>query len=136
MSPRLSSHQACPVRHVGLRLPFVHSVAPLYVLHCVSTVGSVVHCHARSHLLYPRGPRSGLGYSVPVHQRLIDLIRPTRRHIPISPMAAYTECLRCAGAPRRPTSGSRLSLSLLLGMPPSSTPGRPESVRSSLAIPT
>ena len=25
-------------------------------------------------------------------------------------MAAYTRCLRCAGAPRRPTSGSGLSL--------------------------
>jgi len=28
-------------------------------------------------------------------------------------MAAYTRCLRCAGAPRRPTSGSGLSLSIL-----------------------
>src|SRR5208337_1654318 len=27
-------------------------------------------------------------------------------------MAAYTGCLRCAGAPRRPTSGSGLSLSI------------------------
>src|ERR1700756_555740 len=28
-------------------------------------------------------------------------------------LAAYTRCLRCAGAPRRPTSGSGLSLSIL-----------------------
>src|ERR1700681_201546 len=28
-------------------------------------------------------------------------------------MAAYTRCLRCAGAPRRPASGSGLSLSIL-----------------------
>src|ERR1700720_1401882 len=85
MSLRLSQHQACPAPHVGLRLPFAHSATPLYVPLCVGTVDSVVHCHSRSQLLYPRGPRSGLGSSVPVHQSLIDLIRPTRRHIPISP---------------------------------------------------
>src|ERR1019366_1207985 len=33
----------------------------------------------------PRGPRSGPGYSVPVRHPLIGLIRPTRRHIAISP---------------------------------------------------
>ena len=85
MSLRLSQHQAYPARHVGLHLPFVHSAAPLCVPLCVGTVDSVAHCHSRSQLLYPRGPRSGLGSIVPVHQRLIDLIRPTRRHIPISP---------------------------------------------------
>jgi len=35
--------------------------------------------------LYPRGPRSGPGYVVPVHPHLIGPIRPTRRHIRISP---------------------------------------------------
>jgi hypothetical protein len=35
--------------------------------------------------LYPRGPLSGPGYSVPVHQHLSGPIRPTRGHIPISP---------------------------------------------------
>ena len=34
---------------------------------------------------YPRGPRSGPGYSVPVHHHLLGPIRPTRRHAPISP---------------------------------------------------
>jgi hypothetical protein len=34
---------------------------------------------------HPRGPRSGLGYSVPIHHHLIDPIRPTRRHVRISP---------------------------------------------------
>src|SRR6266540_4581284 len=38
-------------------------------------------------------------------------------------MAAYTQCLRCAGAPRRPAGGSELSLPFLLGMPLSMTPG-------------
>ncbi len=36
--------------------------------------------------LYPRGPRSGPGSSVPVHPCLTDPIRPTHRHIPISPL--------------------------------------------------
>src|SRR6202521_4493479 len=57
---------------------------------------------------YPRGPRSGPGCSVPVRHHLIGPIRPTRRHIAISPQPAYTRCLRCAGAPRRPASGSGL----------------------------
>jgi hypothetical protein len=35
--------------------------------------------------LYPRGPRSGPGYAVPVHPRLSGPIRPTRGHISISP---------------------------------------------------
>jgi hypothetical protein len=81
----LSQHQAYPAQYVGLRPPFVHSAATHCVPHCVGTVSSVAHRHARSCLLYPRGPRSGLGYIVPVHLRLIDLIRPTPRHIPFSP---------------------------------------------------
>jgi len=66
--------------------------------------------------LYPRGPRSGPGYSVPVHHRLSDPIRPTRRHIPISPHSGLYEmpslCARLR-APRRPPSGSELSCSAL-----------------------
>ena len=50
--------------------------------------------------------------------------------------AAYTRCFRCAGAPRRPTSGSVLSLSFLLGMPSSSTPGSSVIAPSSTAMPT
>jgi hypothetical protein len=60
--------------------------------------------------LYSRGPRSGPGYVVPVRHHLIGPIRPTRRHISISPLAAYMRCPRCAGAPRRPASGSGLLL--------------------------
>ena len=62
---------------------------------------------------HPRGPRSGLGCSVPVHHHLIDPIRPTRRHVRISPLCDLYRRLRCAGAPKRPTSGSELSLSAL-----------------------
>src|ERR1019366_7368390 len=39
----------------------------------------------RSLLLRLRGPRSGSGYSVPNRHHLIGPIRPTRRHIAISP---------------------------------------------------
>jgi hypothetical protein len=63
--------------------------------------------------LYPRGPRSGPGCIVPVHPHLIDPIRPTRRHSAFSLLAAYTPCLRCALPPRRPATGSVLSLSTL-----------------------
>jgi hypothetical protein len=35
--------------------------------------------------LYPRGPRSGPGYVVPVHPHLVGPIRPTRGHIQTSP---------------------------------------------------
>jgi hypothetical protein len=35
--------------------------------------------------LYPRGPRSGPGYSVPAHHHLFGPMRPTRQHTPISP---------------------------------------------------
>ena len=34
--------------------------------------------------LYPRGPRSGPGYSVPIHHHLSGPIRPTPRHSTIS----------------------------------------------------
>jgi hypothetical protein len=48
MSPRLSQHQACPAHHVGLHLPFVHSVASSYAPLCVGTMDSVLHRHSRS----------------------------------------------------------------------------------------
>src|SRR3954469_11046839 len=50
--------------------------------------------------------------------------------------AAYTRCLRCAGAPRRPTSGSGLSLPFRPDMPSSLTPGSSTSHVSSVAMPT
>ena len=71
---------------------------------------------------YPRGPRSGPGYSVPIHQHLIDPIRATGKHIPTSRLCGYTKRLSCAGAPRPPASGSVLSLQILIDMSPSLTP--------------
>src|SRR3954453_1547887 len=50
--------------------------------------------------------------------------------------AAYPRCLRCAGAPRRPASGSGLSLPFRPDMPSSLTPGSSSSHLSSVAMPT
>src|SRR3984893_6695582 len=44
-----------------------------------------MHRHAVEYSTYPRGPRSGPGCSVPFRHHLIGPIRPTRRHIAISP---------------------------------------------------
>ena len=110
MSLRLSQHQACAGQHVGLRLPFVHSVASSCAPLCVGTMDSVMHRHSRSWLLYPRGPRSGLGYIVPVHLRLFDLIRPTRRQIPISAHGDLYGMPPLRWCARRPTTGCALSL--------------------------
>src|SRR6516165_8817841 len=41
--------------------------------------------------LYPRGPRSGPGYVVPVHPHLSDPMRPTPRHISTSPLCDLYE---------------------------------------------
>jgi hypothetical protein len=66
--------------------------------------------------LYPRGPRSGPGYSVLVHQRLIGPMRPTCGHISTSPHCGLYEmpslCV-IPSTPRRPASGSVLSLAIL-----------------------
>jgi hypothetical protein len=66
--------------------------------------------------LYPRGPRSGPGYIVPVHQRLIGPMRPTCGHISHSEGISYKpQCgeVVILPTPRRPTSGSVLSLAIL-----------------------
>jgi hypothetical protein len=65
--------------------------------------------------LYPRGPRSGPGYSVLVHLRLIGPMRPTCGHISTSPHCGLYEmpslCV-IPSTPRRPASGSVLSLAI------------------------
>ena len=77
--------------------------------------------------LYPRGPRSGPGYSVPVHQHLVSPIRPTRKHISISPTRLIQDVLavRRTSTPRRPTSGSVLSLAVLYRHVALQDPGKP-----------
>ena len=51
-------------------------------------------------------------------------------------MAAYTRCLRCAGAPRRPAGGPGFRCSFLPGMPSSMTPGSSTSIYSRAAMST
>ncbi len=46
-----------------------------------------------------------------------DLMRQSRRHAATSRLCAYTQRLRCAGAPRRPTRPSLLSLTCFPCMP-------------------
>ena len=81
------------------------SLLPAYVGHAVGLLPSLVisppysrmsrtasgrlgvdlHRHGGWVVLHPRGPRSSSGYSVPNRHHLIGPIRPTRRHIAISP---------------------------------------------------
>src|SRR4051794_3558034 len=86
--------------------------------------------------LRPRGPRSGPGYAVPVRPRLTGPSAPLAGTSRLHRRAAYTRCLRCAGAPRRPASGSGLSLPFRPDMPSSLTPGSSTSHVSSVAMPT
>ena len=46
--------------------------------------------------LYPRGPRSGPGYVVPVHHHLSAPCAPLAGTSRFRRLAAYTRCLRCA----------------------------------------
>jgi len=70
----------------GLPLPFVHPVASHGTPALCRDMGSVMHRHSSEPVsLYPRGPRSGPGCSVPVHLHLFGPMRPTRRHTAISP---------------------------------------------------
>ena len=69
----------------GLSSPFVHLVANIgYPVLC-RAVDSIMHRHEVGYPTDPRGPRSRPGYAVPARHHLIDPIRPTRRHIAISP---------------------------------------------------
>jgi len=82
--------------------------------------------------LYPRGPRSGPGYVVPIRHRLIDPIRPTCRPIEISPHYGLypmpslgvirlgpqvVPCFRCMFLLDMPSSRSPESSSVILSQP-------------------
>jgi hypothetical protein len=86
---------------------------------------SVAHSHARSCLLYPRGPRSGLGSIVPVHPRLIGLIRPTHRHIPISPHCGMRDAFAVLVRLGDPRVVPCFRCTFLLDMPSTRTTGSP-----------
>ena len=94
----------------GLRPPFVHLVVASVIPHCVGP-------RTRSCTALEGGSPSAPGALALVR---VMLSRPVITYsAPSAPpagtsrfhrMAAYTRCLRCAGAPRRPASGSGLSL--------------------------
>ena len=69
----------------SLHPPFVHLVVTANLPLRVGSADSIMHRHGGWVILRPRGPRSGPGYSVPVRHHLTGPIRPTRRHIAISP---------------------------------------------------
>src|SRR5215471_10928521 len=60
--------------------------------------------------LYSRGPRSGPGCVVLAHHHLSTRSAPVAGTAQLHRSATYMCCLRCAGAPRRPATGSALSL--------------------------
>jgi len=65
----------------------------------VGSVDAILHRHAVEYSTYPRGPRSRSGYAVPSRHHLIDPIRPTRRHIAISPHSGlYAMSSLCGSA--------------------------------------
>jgi len=100
------------IRHLTPGLP------PSFA-HCGVRIGCPALCRAEGSLVCRRGV--GL-YSAPgalapnrvILSRSIHACwpHPTRSqaHHDFADCATYTRCLRCAGAPRRPTSGSELSL--------------------------
>jgi len=85
------SDRACPFdaacTSLGLPPSFVFPAAPIRSPFCA---GGMVRAEAppfeQPLLLYPRGPRSEVGSAVPLHLHLSGPIRPTRRHIRISPL--------------------------------------------------
>jgi len=96
------------------------SVAPRFLWECLT------NRHSRSWLLYPRGPRSGLGYIVPVHLRLL---RPHPSHSQTHPDFTAVRFIRDAFAVLVRLGDPRLvpcfRCSFLVDMPPSTTPGSP-----------
>src|SRR6266496_5892135 len=77
------SDKACPVVWFAfvLRALCLHHAFPAL---CQGRC-AYEHFRASGLPLYPRGPRSGPGYAVPVHHHLVGPIRPTHGHILISP---------------------------------------------------
>jgi hypothetical protein len=70
---------------LGLSSPFVHLVVSIGYPVLSRAVDSIMHRHKVGYPTDPGGPRSRPGYAVPARHHLIDPIRPTRRHIAISP---------------------------------------------------
>jgi len=107
---RLSRLPAYPLRAYGLRPSFVSSGANSRLPLCVGQVTRLDTAMRAAFAALPGGPGSSLGYSVPAHPRLSAPSAPLVGTPRFPGTAGYTRRLRCAGAPRRPASGSALSL--------------------------
>ena len=89
----------------GLHLPFAHLIVRFGCpVLCRADDSSMRRLGVGVQLRRPRGSRSDPGSSVPGHQRLFSPIRPTRRHIAISPTMRL---IRDAFAPRDVPSKTR-----------------------------
>jgi hypothetical protein len=82
MPPSEPAMRAIPARKIR-RSVFGRDFVVLFFVFSVFT--TCEHLRASGLPLYPRGPRSGPGYVVPVHLHLIGPIRPAHGHILISP---------------------------------------------------
>src|SRR4029077_6432112 len=117
----------------GLHPPFVHLVVTAILPLRVGSADSIMHRHGGWVVLRPRGPRSGPGYSVPVRHHLTGPIRPTLRHIAISPHGGlYAMPSLCGRADPRVVPSFHCSF--LPDMPSSMTPGSSASNLSSYSM--
>ena len=111
---RLSLLPAFPLRELGLPPPFVLSAAA-WILRSVSEITcSVEHRHASN--LRCSTPGALAPVQVMLSWPIVTYSAPSAP-LAGTPQfrrtAVYMRCLRCAGAPRRPASGSGLSLTIL-----------------------
>jgi hypothetical protein len=97
----------------GLSSPFVHLVANIGYPVLSRAAGSIVHHHEAEYSATPEvlAPvRVMLSRSIITYSTSSAPLTGTSQ---LHRTAAYMRCLRCAGAPRRPASGSGLLLAIL-----------------------
>jgi hypothetical protein len=121
------AYQAGPSQHVdqlkpapgmhcstsGLSSPFVYLVANIGYPVLSRAAGSIVHHHEAEYSATPEvlAPvRVVLSRSIITYSTSSAPLAGTSQ---LHRTAAYMRCLRCAGAPRRPASGSGLLLAIL-----------------------
>src|ERR1019366_9179004 len=83
---------------IALRAPRLSRLLPVL---CRGTRCAGAPPFERLQPLYPRDPRSGPGYVVPVHHHLIGPMRPTPRHIATSPASGLYVMPSLCVLPRR-----------------------------------
>src|ERR1017187_7528404 len=109
---------------IALRAPRLSRLLPVL---CRGTRCAGAPPFERLPPLYPRGPRSSPGYSVPHHHHLISPMRPLAGTSRFHRLGLYEMPSLCANTstPRRPASGSVLSLAILCRHVALRDPGKP-----------